>query len=361
MQVAPRLYVNNEASALVPYEGDGAARRPFWAPEVTLISRADCAFRRLRLADASAQGYAALRLQALNEARRGHDAVYIRPGQTGRWANVWTFKTPIPLRGKSVPETELQTPGGNGLRLTQGLSGVEGQFWHDKILLASRWWPHPPKAHQWASFLQGLDQAALGIDAAKLRADIPPLSRPALNEPIAIISSQSFKSGALSPQTLLKPSRMALAAIALTMISGTYLGAQFINAKISLSKTQNQVATLSEHTSVIMQDRQAALGNLAAIRDFDVLGSRIILLSAWDQLASALEGESVIFQSFNYLNEEIEIKIQGRFALSAADIVTKVESLPAFHDVTYTLGRGEESTLKAKLVNDSVAAKGSGS
>ena len=91
MQVAPRLYVKNDAAELTAYQADDAVRPPLWAPDVTVIARADCAFRRLRLREASAQGYAALRLQALNEARSGHNAVYIRPGQTGRWANLWTF------------------------------------------------------------------------------------------------------------------------------------------------------------------------------------------------------------------------------------------------------------------------------
>jgi len=359
MQVAPHLYVKNDAAELTAYQADDAVRPPLWAPDVTVIARADCAFRRLRLREASAQGYAALRLQALNEARSGHNAVYIRPGQTGRWANLWTFTAPLPLRGKAVPESELQAPAQNGLRLAATMSGVEGQLWQDNVMLASRWWPQSPKPHQWASFLQGLDQAALDIDTTALTSARPPLTTPKLTGQIPIVTAESFKTGALSPQALLKPSRLLAAVMAVTLISGTYLSAQFVNAKLSLSATQTQLNALSERTGTIMQDRQAALANLASIREFDGLGSRTALLEAWDQLAGALAGEPVTFQSFNYLNDEIEIKINGSFALSAADIVTKIENLPAFEDVTYTLDRGEASTLKAKLVNPPAQSKAS--
>ena len=349
MQVAPRLYVKTDAEDLALYQAEGMARAPVWSPDVTVVARANCAFRRLRLPEASAQGYAALRLQALNEARSGHDAVYIRPGQTGRWANIWTFKSPTPLRGKAVPETELQAVGEDGIRLAACLRGVEAQFWQDKTLRASRWWPQSPKPHQWASFLQGLDQAALGGDAAALNPAMAAITRPKLSGQIPIISRESFKTGALSPKAMFKPSRLAAVILGLTLLSTAYLGAQFINAKMSLTRAQTQLDALSERTGTIMQDRQAALANLAGIREFDVLGSRTRLFSAWDQLATALEGEPVRFLSFNYLNDEIEIKIQGSFDKSAADIVTKIESLPAFEDVTYTLDREERSTLKAKL------------
>jgi len=361
MQVAPRLYVKNDAAELTAYQADGQSKPQPWSPDVTIIPRADCAFRRLRLAEASAQGYAALRLQALNEARSGHDSVYIQPGQTGRWANIWTFTAPTPLRGKAVPETELQATAPDGIRLATTLFGVEGQFWHDNDLLASRWWPQSPKPHQWASFLQSLDQGPLGIDASALDASIPALTAPPLTRHIAIVTAESFKTGALSPQSLLKPSRLAMAVASLSILASVYLGAQFIKANMGLSKTQTQLEALSERTGAIMQDRQIALANLAAIREFDVLGSRTALLEAWDELAVALEGEPVIFQSFNYLNDEIEIKINGVFVQSAADIVTKVESLPSFEDVTYTLDRGEQSTLKAKLVSQLNQNKVSGS
>jgi len=349
MQVAPRLYVKNKDATLSAYK-EGTARPPVWAPEVTIVPRADCAFRRLKLPNASAQGFAALRLQALNEARSGHTDVYIRPGQSGRWVNVWTFAGPSPLRGKAVPETELQAPGADGLRLAATLSGFEGQFWRDNILLASRWWPAPPKPHQWASFLQGLDQAALDIDTANLDVTVPVQSQPKLNGQIPIVTPESFKTGALSPRSLFRPSRLALTAAVISLLSGTYLGTQFINAKTSLSAAEARLETLSNRTGNIMQDRQSALANLAAIRGYDVLGSKSILLEAWDQLTSALEGEPVTFQSFNYLDGDIEIKIEGNFILSAADIVTKIEALPAFEEVTYTLGRAEESILKAKII-----------
>ncbi len=349
MQIAPRLYIHQD-SKLTAYTPGGRAARGFWSPDVTVISRRDCAFRRLKLPDASAQGFAALRLQALNEARRGHDAVYIRPGQAGRWANIWTYKTPQALRGKAVPETELQAPGPDGLRLVKGISGVEGQYWRADSLLASRWWPAAPKPHQWASFLQGLDQAALEIDAAELPATLPALSQPELSGAIPIVTAESFKTGALSPKALLKPSRLAMGIAAISLLSVSYLSAQFIHAKLSLSQTQSQLDAVSGRTGVIMQDRQAALENLASLRDFDVLEPRILLLSAWDQLASALEGQPVKFQSFNYLNGEIEIKIKGSFTLSAADIVTKIENLPAFEGVTFTLEPNQQSIVKAKLI-----------
>jgi len=335
MQAPPRLYVKTDAGEVKAYHSDMVDGPKLWSPDVTLVPRADCAFRRLKLAEASVQGYAALRLQALSEARDGHDHVYIRPGQSGRWANVWTFSAPSSLRGQAIPETELQQAGEDGLRLAETLSGIEGQFWQAGELLASRWWPSHPKSHQWTSFLQGLDQAALGGAPPSLTSQVPAISPVPLSRKLPLVTAETFRTGSLSPKALLKPSRIFLAVTMISLLFSAYLGAQFVHANMNLSAKRTEIDALSAR---------------------DALGSRTLLLEAWDQLATALSGEPVTFRSFNYNNYEIEIKVDGTFESAAADIVAKIEDLPAFSEVTYTLDRETQSTLKARLSD--VAPKG---
>jgi len=356
MQAPPRLYVKTDTGEVKAYHSDMVDGPKLWSPDVTLVPRADCAFRRLKLAEASVQGYAALRLQALSEARDGHDHVYIRPGQSGRWANVWTFSAPSSLRGQAIPETELQQAGEDGLRLAETLSGIEGQFWQTGELLASRWWPSHPKPHQWTSFLQGLDQAALGGAPPSLTSQVPAISPVPLSRKLPLVTAETFRTGSLSPKALLKPSRIFLAVTMISLLFSAYLGAQFVHANMNLSAKRTEIDALSARTQTIMADRRAALENLSTTQQFDALGSRTLLLEAWDQLATALSGEPVTFRSFNYNNYEIEIKVDGTFESAAADIVAKIEDLPAFSEVTYTLDRETQSTLKARLSD--VAPKG---
>jgi len=54
-----------------------------------------------------------------------------------------------------VPETLLLPRGNEGARLLACREGVEGQLWKAGNLLASRWWPTPPGAAEWANFMRG--------------------------------------------------------------------------------------------------------------------------------------------------------------------------------------------------------------
>lgn len=54
-----------------------------------------------------------------------------------------------------VPETALQSAMPEGVRLVCCLEGVEGQFWRDGALVASRLWASRPNRQEWINFLRG--------------------------------------------------------------------------------------------------------------------------------------------------------------------------------------------------------------
>lgn len=51
-----------------------------------------------------------------------------------------------------LPETALQTPAVDGVRLCQCMDGVEAQIWQHGELRASRWWPQLPELTEYIGF-----------------------------------------------------------------------------------------------------------------------------------------------------------------------------------------------------------------
>ncbi len=57
-----------------------------------------------------------------------------------------------PIKCKVIPEAFMRQSIPDGLRLVRCVKGMEGQFWKDSILMASRWWQSAPPVNEWYLF-----------------------------------------------------------------------------------------------------------------------------------------------------------------------------------------------------------------
>ena len=73
-----------------------------------------------------------------------------------------------------VPEVLLREPIDDGVRLIDGIDGVEAQRWQQRVLVASRWWPEAPSASEWRNFLH----------AAKATPEVAADAVPAVQRPM---------------------------------------------------------------------------------------------------------------------------------------------------------------------------------
>ena len=141
-----------------------AAQSLSWArPNLVIISRALCAFERIR---SSADVSAAKRRKAA-ELQARLNSPFEQPGlflvESGEDFIGWTWdakafesQSGLPVRF-GVPESaDLNLP--DGLHLLKSIDGYEGRLVEDGKLVQSRWWPQSPTPGDWRLFLAGSNQ-----------------------------------------------------------------------------------------------------------------------------------------------------------------------------------------------------------
>lgn len=68
-----------------------------------------------------------------------------------------------------LPETVLYAPPpSDGARLLRCVDGCTGEIWAGPVMVATRWWPAPPDAQEWALFLRAAGQADLDSEPPRL-------------------------------------------------------------------------------------------------------------------------------------------------------------------------------------------------
>lgn len=128
------------------------------------MPRADCQYRRLDFAALPTRKRAGAAMLAARRLDPRQGAL-VHVAWTGSVAHLWTWAGGIEAvaLGEAgwVPESLLRAaPRRDGLRLLRQVRGVEGQYWRDGRLQASRWWPEEPGPEAWQRFAR-----ACGIGA----------------------------------------------------------------------------------------------------------------------------------------------------------------------------------------------------
>lgn len=232
-----------------------------------MLTRGLCRFGRFDLASVSvAKRHGALRLRLAGWAPFA-DAAYAVIWADGL-ATVWCWdatrlRERLAVHGRRpdqfvavLPETVLQAPLAEGLRLVRCLEGFDAQHWQASALVDSRWWPALPSAVEWLGFLR-----ACGLASDAQTPLPPPLDLFGLARPWAGVSTATEVDGSFSEW---QPWVQA-ALIAALGVPAALLATRELQLHMSMASLEQQITALRQTASPLISARDAALGTLERI------------------------------------------------------------------------------------------------
>jgi hypothetical protein len=346
MLFTPRLFVLNGQK-----ERDILRKPALIGQSVCLVPRADCSFRRLRLAGRSADAKKAAILKVRNEALEDEDGiklvldnVSLNAENTAQpYASVWGYATHTAHNGRYLPETLAQRPHDNGTRLVRGLSGFEGQIWTQGNLVASRWWGRQPSAAQWDVFMRAARETLVGDTT--IDASLPPAVEVPWRDDIPIFDIDKDR---LS--TLLAPPKLALGAATIAACFGLYTGGQYMRQSHALSQVNEKSAELKGETEQIQSARRRALGNMMYVRRYRAVGDNGTVLAGFGALSNVLGTTDMGIARISLRDGALEVRLEGEDKVSVPDVVTLLEAEPNLENVSVAQDGDKVMVVKAQLL-----------
>jgi hypothetical protein len=325
---AARIFLETQRGVVQPTGGYG--RRRVW-----VVSRGLCRFYSMaQLPDASRSSQLAalsLEIKRLSPFAETGSHLHFGAGATGAW--LWDMQATKAAAGAIgidianclvVPETALTPPGPPGIRVVAALDGVEGQYWNDTTLVASRWWPEIPDTRSWLLFQRG---AAVPPD--RIATEIPaPVSMPWLRAPWT----------KARPRPLLALSQIdlrvaAAATAALILVAYGYVGAEWLRITANVHGVEREIAARSEAIEPILTARAQALDNLAAIHLLQNLNQFPSQLSLMAAVAEALPRNNTRLTAWTYDRGQLGLDIAAAQPIDVADLVRALEHIDHFTGV----------------------------
>jgi len=326
---------------------DRAERAATWrGRRYWVVSRSLCGFRLFRLANV---GRNELRDAAALKAREW--APYAETGYhlhlTGEAARIWVWDAARvrdamqatgvrPGRISVLPETALQARREDGLHLVECLEGVEGQFWAEGELKASRWWAEPPSPEQWLEFVR-----ATGV-VVHAPPGLPPLEQP-------VWRSGAWTNSGAGLELERRSREAALAGAALLLAAYAYLAGSLAHDARSLAEIDNRLGEAQHRAAPVIADREGALANLDYLAGFAKLDPYPPQLSVLARVAENLPSNGAQLASWAYQSGDLQFTVFS--PASSLDILFYVKaysSVPGFTDVAAERAEGPRS-LRVKL------------
>jgi hypothetical protein len=326
---------------------DRAERAATWrGRRYWVVSRSLCGFRLFRLANVRRNE---LRDAAALKAREW--APYAETGYhlhlTGEGARIWVWDAARvrgamqamgvrPGRITVLPETALQARHEDGLQLVGCLEGVEGQFWAEGELRASRWWAEAPLPEQWLEFVR-----ATGV-VVRARPDVPPFEQ-------AVWRSRAWTNSGTGLELERRGREAALAGAALVLGAYAYLGGSLVRDAGSLAEIDNRLAEAQHRTAPVIANREGALANLDYLAGLAKLDPYPPQLSVLARVAENLPKNGAQLAAWSYQTGDLQFTVFS--PASSLDILFYVKtysSVPGFTDVAAERAEGPRS-LRVKL------------
>lgn len=299
------------------------------------MSRALCRFNRFDLSRLpAAKRKAALALQ-LPQWSPFTDSAYAIIWQQG-FASVWCWDNSRidaeilkhgrqPKAEQKIPETLLRAPHQEGLRLTRCLEGVEGQYWQDAQLVASRWWPQSPKAEDWLSF-----QRDCGVPAEQQQAAIVLRDLPLLVQPWSKISNLAGSTGELPLAELASYGALLL----LLGLATVYFGLQHFQIKSAISNGTVELAALKKKAAPLFDAREAALGSLARLKAIYALERYPQPLALMAMVAKVLPKDGAFVREWEMTDNQLRLTVNSpNLNIAGTTYVEALEKTGALSDV----------------------------
>ena len=316
-----------------------------WGPDVYIVPRAQCSFRRISLNGKGRNALLAAKWKASNEALPQENELQLVADTEGLGAGIWTYGTGYiddvdkeNLRG--LPESLIYTVMEQGVRLVQCFEGVEGQIWANSSLIASRWWSTEPQERQWQTFLR-----AASVDGQEIE-------RPGKPAAIKLPYRKNiplFDMDIKRAQVVFSPVKLAVGSVLVLGCVFTYFGAQYVRYVSGLASIENKIAKISEEVELVLSQRQRALVNVNVARRFDVIGDPAMILSGLDSLSRALSEHELVLVGVTVADHEFTAYVKGDISVNGPEFVRRLESMPELSDVSVTEGGAGTLTLTAQL------------
>jgi hypothetical protein len=241
-----------------------------------------------------------------------------------------------PGRVTVLPETALQARGADGLQLIDCLEGVEGQFWSEGELKASRWWAETPSPGQWLEF-----QRATGMVVHALP-QVPPAEQPVWRGQPWTSSGEGLR--------LERRGREAAVVVAGTLLAAyVYLAGSLAHDALSVSDVENRLVDAQRRSAPVLADREAALANLDFLGGFAKLDPYPPQPTVLARVAEKLPSNGAQLAAWSYQQGDLQFTVFS--PISPPDILFYVKtysSVEGFTDVTAERAEGDRS-LRVKL------------
>lgn len=355
MLFTPRLLLLNEEKTTV-------VRKSALGQTIYVVPRADCSFRRVRLAGLGREAKAAAQLKARSEALPGEngarlvmDSALKTAGESAAlpspssapafMAGIWSFPLSAKHKGRYLPETLAQMPmdttsqDGIGARIIRGVSGYEGQIWRQSDLVASRWWGRLPTDIDWDGFLRAAQETLGPLDMA----------RPAAQDAVWRTDLPVFD---ISPERLsevFSPVNVGGAVTALLLCGGLYISGQYLRESLALRDVENKAVSIRGETEQIQSERRRALTNMGFVRKYRKLGDNGIVLGGLGAVANVLGETALGIEQMNLRSGALELRLKGEDEISVPDMVAALEAEAVLSNVSISLETAGAIIIKADV------------
>lgn len=247
-------------------------------------------------------------------------------------------------RPRILPETLLQAPQEEGLRLWQCAEGFEGQVWHAGHLQHSRWWPKMPDEETWLAFQRN---ASIQPEAQRLEVPVPQ------NAPLAgrpWLSADRSGGGHSQQQT----EQLALAAVFLLLaLPALWYGFALYQLTQASAERQNQLAQLRRTVQPLQQARGEALDALGRIQALKSLAPYPDQLFLMAKVAEAFPANGTYVKEWNFQNGLLKITVTAPGEISSSFLVNALQLAGPFRDVKALPGQDAKTAILQMQVNAS--------
>ena len=224
-----------------------------------------------------------------------------------------------------VPETLLQAPMADGLRLVRCLEGFDAQHWQARALMDSRWWPALPTAVEWLGFLRGS-----GVAFQSQTPLPPPMDLPWLPRPWAAVSAAAEDDGSLSGW---EPWVQAVLVAALG-VPAALLATRELQLHLSTASLEQQINALRQTASPLLSAREAALDTLQSINLIQDVQRYPDALRVMTTVAQFMPADGVLLREWELSDGSLRFMVVSATApIVGTEHVAALERAGYFQDV----------------------------
>ncbi len=330
------------------------------APTFLIVSRASCVFQRAALSARSRVGIKAATLKSEQDLSFTAPRSIAMPDPEGaKRAGVWSWETARAdgagadlaprLNGVlTIPEPLARMPAADGVRLVGCLEGVEGEVRVDGALVASRWWPAPPSADEWAFFLRGAGAGPLGDG---VRAD----GRPAPVDPDWRAGWPPLQVDPPSLAASVSPLRLAGALAAAGLAFAAFDGVRIVANNATSASLEARLTAGGDAIEAAARLRRSARARSAEAVALASVGDEQRLVDTLLSALAALPPEDLAFQRATFLTDELRVEARVRNAVDGPALVARLEAEPGVTEA-YVENAGVGNILSIRLKTQSPLA-----